>query len=58
MGRSPDMALTAVRFSLTATTMEDELNGVADALVDLRSWRWAGAVLVRGPADTESLPDG
>jgi cysteine desulfurase len=36
MGRSADIALTAVRFSLTATTTDDELNRVAEALVDLR----------------------
>jgi cysteine desulfurase len=36
MGRSADIALTAVRFSLTATTTDAELNRVAEALLDLR----------------------
>jgi cysteine desulfurase len=36
MGRSADIALTAVRFSLTATTTDAELNRVAEALVALR----------------------
>jgi cysteine desulfurase len=36
MGQSADIALTAVRFSLTATTTDDELTRVVDALVDLR----------------------